>query len=154
VGLAAVGAGVVATHYATRRSHALSRVKEAVGAGSRGPGGGGPNGVSGATPRQGGGGGSGSGPGILSGGVSSTSTQNGMPSGTNQPSPPSRPATARTSSQQPGPPRKTAVSANDSFLSALERTMARAHYAMNSVRIPHDGTSHAPPLSSTGHGDS
>ena len=154
VGLAAAGAGVVATQYATRGSDALSRVKEAVAAGSRGPGGGGSNGASGATPRPGGGGGSGSGSGFLSGGGSSAATQNGMPSGTNQPSPPSRPATARTSSQQPGPPRTTAASANDSFLSALERTTARAHYAMNSVRIPHDGTSHAPPSSSTGHGDS
>jgi hypothetical protein len=145
---------VVATQYATRGSDALSRVKEAVAAGSRGPGGGGSNGASGATPRPGGGGESGSGPGILSGGGSSAATQNGMPSATNQPSPPSRPATARTSSQQPGPPRTTVASANDSFLSALERTTARAHYAMNSVRIPHDGTSHAPPSSSTGHGDS
>jgi type IV secretion system protein TrbL len=154
VGLAAVGAGVVATQYATRGSDALSRVKEAVAAGSRGPGGGGSNGASGTTPRPGGGGGGGSGPGFLSGGVSSASTQNGMPSGTNQPSPPSRPAAARTSSQQPGPPRTTPTSAGDSFLSALERTTARAHYAMNSVRIPHDGTAHAPPSSSTGHGDS
>jgi hypothetical protein len=154
VGLAAVGVGVVATQYATRGSDALSRVKEAVAAGSRGPGGGGSNGTSGAAPRPGGGGGSGSGPGFLRGRGSSAATQNGMPSGTNQPSPPSRPVTARTSSQQPGPPRTTAASANDSFLSALERTTARAHYAMNSVRIPHDGTSHAPPSSSTGHGDS
>src|SRR5467141_4146042 len=86
VGLAAVGAGVVATQYATRGSDALSRVKEAVAAGSPGPGGSGSNGTSGATPRPGGGGGSG--PGFLSGGVSSAATQNGVPSGTNQPSPP------------------------------------------------------------------
>src|SRR5216684_2102412 len=111
VGLAAVGAGVVATQYATRGSDALSRVKEAVAAGSRGPGGGGSNGTSGVTPRPGGGGGNGSGPGFLSGGGSSAATQTGMPSVTNQPSPPSRPATARTSSQQPGPPRTTAASA-------------------------------------------
>ena len=52
------------------------------------------------------------------------------------------------------PPRTTAASASGSFLTALERTTARAHYALNSVRIPHDGTSHAPPSSSTGHGDS
>src|SRR5882757_2794141 len=85
VGVAAVGTGVLATGYATRGSDALAKVKEAVAAGSRGPGGGG---------------------------------------------------------------------ANDSLLGALERTAMRARDVMNSVRIPHDGTSHAPPSSSTGHGDS
>ena len=139
VGLAAVGAGVVATQYVTG-SGALSKVSEAASAGPRGPGGGGANGAGGPTPRPGGGGTSGA-------------TQNGMPGGINQPSPPSRPSAAQTSGQQPSPPRTAVGSANDSFLSALERTTARAHYAMNSVRIPHDGPSHAPPSSSTGHGD-
>ena len=152
VGLAAVGAGVVATQYATRGSDAMSKVKEAVAAGSRGSSGG-SNGTNGAPPRPGGGG-NGSGPSSTSGGGSSAATQNGMPGGTNQPSPPSRPSAARISGQQPGPPRSSATDAKDSFLGALERTAARAHYAMNSVRIPHDGTSHAPPSSSTGHGDS
>jgi type IV secretion system protein TrbL len=153
VGLAAVGAGVVATQYATRGSDALSKVKEAVAAGSRGSGGG-SNGASGTPPRPRGGGGSGSGPSSRSGGGSSAATQNGTPGGANQPPPPSRPPAAQTSGQQPGPPQSGAAAANDSFLGALERTAARAHYAMNSVRIPHDGTSHAPPSSSTGHGDS
>jgi len=138
VGLAAVGAGVVATQYATRGSDALSKVKEAASVGSRGPGGGG----------------NGNGPGSASGGGSSAATQNGMPSGTSQPSPPSRPPVAQSMGQQPGPPRTTSASASGSLLTALERTTARAHYALNSVRIPHDGTSHAPPSSSTGHGDS
>src|SRR6267154_953518 len=145
VGLAAVGAGVVATQYATRGSDDMSKVKEAVAAGSRGPGGS-AGGVSGATPRPGG-----NGNGSAGGGGSSPVTQNGMPGATNQPSPPSRPPAAQSLSQQPAPPRTTAASASDSFLSALERTTARAHYALNSVRIPHDGTSHAPPSSSTGH---
>ncbi len=153
VGLAAVGAGVVATQYATRGSDALSKVKEAVAAGSRGSGGG-SKGANGAPPRPGGGGGNGSGPSFPSGGGSSAAAQNGMPGGANQPPPPSRPPAAQTSGQQPSPPRSTAAGANDSFLNALERTTARAHYAMNSIRIPHDGTSHAPPSSSTGHGDS
>jgi type IV secretion system protein TrbL len=148
VGLAAVGAGVVATQYATRGSDSLSKVKEAVAAGSRGPGGGG-SGAGGATPRPGG-----NGNGSAGGGGSSPVTQNGMPGAANQPSPPSRPPAAQSLSQQPAPPRTTAASASDSFLSALERTTARAHYALNSIRIPHDGTSHAPPSSSTGHGDS
>jgi len=139
VGMAAVGAGVLATGYAARGSDALTKVKEAVAAGSRGPGGGGGNG---------------NGPSSPSGGGSSAATQNGMPGGANQPAPPSRPLAAQTSGQQPGPPRSAAAGANDSFLSALERTTARAHYAMSSVRIPHDGTSHAPPSSSTGHGES
>ena len=152
VGLAAAGVGVVATQYATRGSDALSKVREAVAAGSRGSGGG-SNGASGATSRPGGGGGSGSGPNFPSAGGSSSAGQNGMPDGTNQPSPP-RPPAAQTAGQQPGPPRSAAAGANDSFLDALERTTARAHYAMNSVRIPHDGTSHAPPPSSTSHGDS
>jgi type IV secretion system protein TrbL len=152
VGLAAVGAGVVATQYATRGSDSLSKVKEAVSAGSRGSSGGG-SGASGATPRPGAGG-NGNGPGSASGGGSSAATQNGMPDATNQPSPPSRPPVAQSVGQQPGPPRATAASASRSFLTALERTTARAHYALNSVRIPHDGTSHAPPSSSTGHGDS
>jgi hypothetical protein len=151
VGLAAVGAGVVATQYATRGSDALSKVKEAASVGSRGPGGGG-SGASGAAPRPGGGG-NGNGPGSASGGGSSVGTQNGMPGGVNQPAPPSRPPVARSVGQQPGPPRTTTASASNSFLSAVERTAARAHYALNSVRIPHDGTSHAPPSSSTGHGD-
>src|SRR6266478_4858717 len=77
VGLAAAGAGVVATQYATRGSDALSRVKEAVAAGSRGPGGS-AGGVSGATPRPGGGG-NGSSPGSQSGGGSSSATLDGMP---------------------------------------------------------------------------
>jgi len=153
VGLATVGAGVVATQYAARGSDALSKVKEAVSAGSRGPSGGGSNGASGARPRPGGGG-NGSGPSASSGGGSSGTAQNGMPAGANQPAPPSRPAATQTSGQQPRPPRSTAADGNDSFLGALERTTARAHYAMNSVRIPHDGTSHAPPHTSTGHGES
>ena len=152
VGLAAVGAGVVGTQYATHGSDALSKVREGVAAGSRGSGGGGSNGASGPPPRPGGGGGNGSGPSAPSGGGSSAATQNGMPGGANQPAPPSRPPAAQTGGQQPGPPRS--AGANDSFLSALERTTARAHYAMQSVRIPHDGASHAPPLASTGHGDS
>jgi type IV secretion system protein TrbL len=151
VGLAAVGAGVVATQYATRGSDALSKVREAVAAGS---GGGGSNGSNGAPPRPGGSGGSGSGPSFQSGSGSTGATQVGMPVGANQPAPPSRPPAAQRTVQQPGPPRSTATVANDTFLSALERTTARAHYAMNSVRIPHDGTSHAPPHASTGHGDS
>jgi type IV secretion system protein TrbL len=153
VGVAAVGAGVLATGYAARGSDALSKVKEAVAAGSRGSGGGGSNGSSGTPPRPGGGG-NGSGPSSRSGGGSSGATQNGMPGGANQPAPPSRPPAARTSGQQPSPPRSGAARANHSFLGALERTTARAHYAMNSIRIPHDGTSHAPPHASTGHGDS
>jgi type IV secretion system protein TrbL len=153
VGLAAVGAGVVATQYATRGSDALSKVREAVAAGSRGAGGGGSNGANGAPPRPGGGGGNGSSPSSPSGGGSSAATQNGMPGGANQPAPP-RPSAAQTAGQQPGPPRTTTASASDSFLSALERTTARAHYALNSIRIPHDGTSHAPPSISTGHSDS
>ena len=148
VGLAAAGAGVVATQFATRGSDAMSKVKEAASAGSRGPGGGG-SGAGGATPRPGG-----NGNGSSGGGGSSAVTQNGMPGATNQPAPPSRPPIAQFSGQQPGPPLATAVRASDSFLNALERTTARAHYALNSVRIPHDGTSHAPPSSSTGHGDS
>ena len=148
VGLAAAGAGVVATQFATRGSDAMSKVKEAASAGSRGPGGGG-SGAGGATPRPGG-----NGNGSSGGGGSSAVTQNGMPGATNQPTPPSRPPVAQSSGQQPGPPRATAARASDSFLNALERTTARAHYALNSVRIPHDGTSHAPPSSSTGHGDS
>ena len=153
VGLAAVGAGVVATQYATRGSDALSKVREAVAAGSRGAGGGGSNGANGAPPRPGGGGGNGSSPSSPSGGGSSAATQNGMPGGANQPAPP-HPSAAQTAGQQPGPPRTTTASASDSFLSALERTTARAHYALNSIRIPHDGTSHAPPSISTGHSDS
>ena len=153
VGLAAVGASVVATQYATRGSDALSKVREAVAAGSRGAGGGGSNGANGAPPRPGGGGGNGSSPSSPSGGGSSAATQNGMPVGANQPAPP-RPSAAQTAGQQPGPPRTTTASASDSFLSALERTTARAHYALNSIRIPHDGTSHAPPSISTGHSDS
>ena len=153
VGVAAVGAGVLATGYATRGSDALAKVKEAVAAGSRGPGGGGANGASGATSRPGGGG-NGSGPSSPSGGGSSAATQSGMPGSTNQPAPPSRPPTSQSSGQQPGPPRSRAAGANDSLLGALERTAMRARDVMNSVRIPHDGTSHAPPSSSTGHGDS
>src|SRR6267154_1820391 len=145
VGLAAVGASVVATQFATRGSDAMSKVKEAASAGSRGPGGGG-SGAGGATRRPGG-----NGNGSAGGGGSSAVTQNGMPGATDQPSPPSRPPAAQSLGQQPAPPRTTAASASDSFLSALERTTARAHYALNSVRIPHDGTSHAPPSSSTGH---
>src|SRR5882762_1303750 len=148
VGFAAVGAGVVATQYATRGSDAMSKVKEAVSAGSRGPGGAG-GGAGGATPRP-----SGNGNGSAGGGNSSAVTQNGMPGATNQPSPPSRAPAAQTLGQQPAPPRTTTASASDSFLSALERTTARAHYALNSIRIPHDGTSHAPPSISTGHSDS
>src|SRR5882724_9551104 len=153
VGVAAVGAGVLATGYATRGSDALAKVKEAVAAGSRGPGGGGATGASGATPRPGGGG-NGSGPSSPSGGGSSAATQSGMPGSVNQPAPPSRPPASQSSGQQPGPPRSGAAGANDSLLGALERTAMRARDVMNSVRIPHDGTSHAPPSSSTGHGDS
>src|ERR1700688_621066 len=83
VGLAAVGAGVVATQYATRGSDALSKVKEAVAAGSRGSGGG-SNGASGMPPRPGGGG-NGSGPSSRRGGGTSAATQNGMPVSANQP---------------------------------------------------------------------
>jgi len=147
VGLAAVGAGVVATQYAARGSDALSKVKEAVAVGSQGPSGG-AGGASGAAPRLGGGGSNGS------GGGSSAATRSGIPAGTIQPSPPTRPPATQQSSQQPGPPQTATTVASDSFLSALERTTARAHYAMNSVRIPHDGTSHAPPSSSTGHAES
>jgi type IV secretion system protein TrbL len=152
VGMAAVGAGVLATGYAARGSDALSKVKEAVTASSRGSGGG-SNGASGTPPRPGGGG-NGSGPSSRSGGGSSAATQNGMPGGANQPAPPSRPPAAQSAGQQPGPPRTAVAGAKDSFLGALERTATRAQYAMNSVRIPHDGTSHAPPSSSIGHGDS
>ena len=105
VGLAAVGAGVVATQYATRGSDALSKVREAVAAGSRGSGGGGSNGANGAPPRPGGSGGNGSGPSFPSGGGSSSATQNGMPGGANQPAPPLRPPAAQRTGQQPGPPR-------------------------------------------------
>src|SRR6202030_1970555 len=70
VGVAAVGTGVLATGYATRGSDALAKVKEAVAAGSRGPGGGAANGGSGATSRPGGGG-NGSGPSSPTGGGSS-----------------------------------------------------------------------------------
>src|SRR6267142_1893934 len=139
VGVAAVGAGVLATGYATRGSDALAKVKEAVAAGSRGPGGGGANG---------------SGPSSPSGGGSSAATQSGMPGSTNQPAPPSRPPTSQSSGQQPGPPRSRAAGATDSLLGALERTAMRARDVMNSVRIPHDGTSHTPSSSSTGHADS
>src|SRR5216684_1052603 len=136
VGVAAVGAGVVATQYATHGSGALSKVKEAVAAGSRGSGGGGSNGANGAPPRPSRGGGNGSGPSSTSGGGSSAATQTGMPGGANQPAPPSRPPAAQAAGQQPGPPRSAAAGANDSFLSALERTTARAQYAMISVGIP------------------
>src|SRR5436190_5272900 len=115
VGLAAVGAGVVATQYVAPASGALSKVKEAVSAGSRGPGGGG-SGAGGATPRPGG-----NGNGSAGGGNSSAVTENGMPGATNQPSPPSRAPAAQTLGDQPSPPRKTAAGASDSFLSALER---------------------------------
>ena len=152
VGLAAVGAGVVATQYATRGSDALSKVREAVAAGSRGAGGGGSNGATGAPPRPGGGG-NGSSPSSYSGGGSSAATQNGMPGGANQPAPP-RPSAAQTAGQQPGPPQSATARASDSLFGALERTTARAHYALNSIRIPHDGTSHAPPSISTMHSDS
>jgi type IV secretion system protein TrbL len=152
VGMAAVGAGVLATGYAARGSDALSKVKEAVSAGSRGSSGG-SNGASGTPPRPGGGG-NGSEPSSRSGGGSSVAMQYGMPGGANQPTPPSRPPAAQTAGQQPSPPRSAAAGANDSFLGALERTVTRAQYAMNSVRIPHDGTSHAPPSTSTGHGGS
>src|SRR6266404_1797411 len=81
VGLAAAGVGVVATQYATRGSDALSKVREAVAAGSRGSGGG-SNGASGATSRPRGGGGSGSGPSFPSVGGSSAATQSGMPGNT------------------------------------------------------------------------
>ena len=152
VGLAAAGAGVVATQYATRGSDALSKVKEAVAAGSR-TSGGGSAGAGGAPPRSGGGG-NGSGPTSPSAGGGSAAMQSGMPGGATQPAPPSPAPASRTSGQQPSPPRPSENRASDSFLDALERTTARAHYAMNSVRIPHDGTSHAPPSSSIGHGDS
>src|SRR6202045_2830844 len=154
VGLAAVGAGVLATQYVAPASGALSKVREAVAAGSRGPGGGGANGASGPTPRPGGGGGNGSGPSFTGGGGTSGATQDGMPGGINQPAPPPPPPAAQPLGQQPSPPRSETAAASDSFFRALERTAARAHYAMNNVRIPHDGPSHAPPSSSTGHGDS
>src|SRR4029077_19865907 len=101
VGLAAVGAGVVATQYAARGSDALSKVKEAVAVGSRGPSGG-SGGAAGGTPRPGGGGSNGSGSGSLSGGGASTATQNSMSAGTIQPAPPTRPPVTQTPSQQPG----------------------------------------------------
>src|SRR6266481_3269066 len=85
VGLAAAGAGVVATQFATRGSDAMSKVKEATSGGSRGPGGGG-SGAGGATPRPGG-----NSNGSSGGGGSSAVTQNGMPGAANQPAPPSRP---------------------------------------------------------------
>lgn len=151
VGLAAAGAGVIATQYTARGSDALSKVREAVAAGTRGYGNS-SNGTGGSSPRPSGG--NGGGGGSLSSGGSSPAVRNGMPTGSNQPSPPSRSQTTQTSSAQPGPPPKTATVETDSFLGALERTTARAHYALNSVRIPHDGTSHAPPSSSTGHHDS
>jgi len=151
VGLAAAGAGVIATQYTARGSDALSKVKEAVAAGARGHGGS-SNGTGGTTPRPGGS--NGGGPGFLGGGGSSNAAQIGIPAGGNQPPPPARSQTTQTSSSQPGPPATTATVENDSFLNALERTTARAHYALNSLRIPHDGTSHAPPSSSTGHGES
>src|SRR6202166_886640 len=88
VGVAAVGAGVLATGYATRGSDALAKVREAVAAGSRGPGGGGANGASGATSRPGGGG-NGSGPSSPSGGTSSAA-RTGMQGSTNKPAPPPR----------------------------------------------------------------
>src|SRR6266853_291092 len=72
VGLAAVGASVVATQYATRGSDSLSKVKEAASAGSRGPGGGG-SGAGSAPPRPGGGG-NGSSPSSQSGRGSSSAT--------------------------------------------------------------------------------
>src|SRR6267143_1972447 len=153
VGLAAVGASVVATQYATRGSDALSKVREAVAAGSRRAGGGGSNGANGAPPRPGGGGGNGSSPSSPGGGGSSAATQNGMPSGANQPAPP-RPSAAKTAGQQPGPPRSATARASDSFLSALERTTARAHYALNSIRIPLYLMTRPPPSISTGHSDS
>src|SRR5882762_7845612 len=99
VGLAAVGAGVVATQYATRGSDSLSKVREAVAAGSRRAGGGGSNGANGAPPRPGGGGGNGSSPSSPSGGGSSAATQNGMPGGANQPAPP-HPSAAQPAGQQ------------------------------------------------------
>src|SRR5258706_11515453 len=101
VGLAAAGAGVVATQYATRGSDALSKVREAVAAGSRGAGGGGSNGATGGPPRPGGGG-NGSSPSSHSGGGSSAATQNGMPGGANQPAPP-RPSAAQTAGQTHAP---------------------------------------------------
>jgi hypothetical protein len=76
-----------------------------------------------------------------------------MPGNANQPAPPSRPPATQTPGQQPSPPRPASAGASSSFLGALERTASRAHYALNSIRIPHDGTSHAPPSASTGHGD-
>src|SRR6266853_2331759 len=119
VGVAAVGAGVLATGYATRGSDALAKVKEAVAAGSRGSGGGGATGASGATSRPGGGGGgNGSGPSSPSGGGSSAATQSGMPGSVNQPAPPSRPPTSLSSGQQPGPPRSGTAGAKDSLLGA------------------------------------
>jgi type IV secretion system protein TrbL len=154
VGMAAAGSGVVATQYAARGSDALTRVKEAVAAGSRGPGGGGTNGASGTTPQAGGGGGvNGNGSSSPSAGGNSATKQN-MPGGANQPAPPSRPPAGRSAGKQPGPPRSAADGAKDSLFSALERTAIRARDAMNSIRIPHDGPSHAPPLSSTKHNDS
>src|SRR5258706_63529 len=108
VGLAAWAAGVMAAHYAARGSDALSKVKEAVAAGSRGSGGG-SNGADGAPPRPGGGGGNGNGPSSPSGGGSSAAAQNGMPGGANQPPPPSRPPATPTSGQQPNPPRSPAA---------------------------------------------
>src|SRR5258706_4391939 len=86
VGLAAWAAGVMAAHYAARGSDSLSKVKEAVSAGSRGPGDGG-SGASGATPRPGGGGNR-TGTGSASGGGSSAVTNHGLTCASNQPSPP------------------------------------------------------------------
>jgi type IV secretion system protein TrbL len=152
VGLAAVGAGVMATQFATQGSDSLLKVREAIAAGSQGSGSS-SNGTSGPPPRPGGGS-NGSGPSPRSAGGSSAATQSGMPGNSNQPAPPSRPPAAQTSGQQPSPPRPASAGASSSFLGALERTASRAHYALNSIRIPHDGTSHAPPSASTRHGDS
>jgi hypothetical protein len=49
-----------------------------------------------------------------------------MPSGTNQPSPPSRRREAQTAEQQPGPPPSAAHGADDSLLGVIERTTACA----------------------------
>ena len=156
VGMAAVGAGVLATGYAARGSDALSKVKEAVAAGSRGPGGGGRTERAVRHPRQ-----------VEEAGGMETdqapqvgedlplqrktdarwrnSTRASVASSCRARivEPTTRPATLRGGWRS-----KTRCSVRSNV------RQIRAHDAMNSVRIPHDGPSHAPPSSSTGHGDS
>ena len=117
VGLAAVGAGVVATQSATRGSDALSKVKEAVAAGSRGPGGG-ASGASGTPPRPGGGG-NGSGPSSAEWGrVFGCDAKRHARRRKSTRAAVARPPVARSVGQQPGPPRTTTASASSSLVTA------------------------------------